>query len=77
MLVFLLQKRSRIGFDESNEEEMLDLLSVIPPDLTSIVGQLYMEKDARVRLSDLADFGEENRRPLRPQRRVQVHSTSQ
>ena len=66
MLIFFLQKRGRIGFDESNEEEMLDLLSVIPPDLASIVGQLYMEKDARVRLSDLADFGEENRRPLRP-----------
>jgi len=53
MLVFFLQKRSRLSFDESDEEEMLDLLSV--GCATSSAGQSRVAEDAMVGPSELMD----------------------
>jgi len=36
---------------------MLDLLSAAPPGMASSAGQLHVEKDARVRPSELVDSG--------------------
>jgi len=41
-----LQKRSKIGFDESDEEEMHDLLAVAPACPITNVGRSHMAEDA-------------------------------
>ena len=52
MLVFFLKKRSRLGFDESDEEEILDKQSVVLACSAS-----HMVEDARVGPSELMDSG--------------------
>ena len=56
ILVFFLQKRSRIGFDES-DEEMLDLLAVAPGCPIAVTGKSPVAEDARVGPFELIDSG--------------------
>ena len=54
---FLLLKRSKIGFNDSTEEEKLDLLSAASPGPSSSAGQLHVSKDALIGPSELANSG--------------------
>ena len=56
-LFFLLQKRSRLGFDESDEEEMQDILAAALGYLVAAGGQFSVVEGAQVRPSELMDSG--------------------
>ena len=56
-LFFLLQKRSMLGFNEFDEEEMLDLLVGTHADPVAAGGQFLMAGDARVGSSEPMDSG--------------------
>jgi len=57
MLIFFSQKRSKLSFDESNEEEMLDLLAAAPACRIAVAGHSLVTEDARVGPSELMDSG--------------------
>ena len=66
MLVFFLQKRSIINFDESDEEKMRDLLAATPACPIVSAGQSRMAADTQIRSLTLLDL--ELRGPPRPLR---------
>ena len=64
-------QKSRIDFDESDEEEMQDLLATAPACPITNAGQSHVTEDARVGPSDLIGSGARGTpQPLRLPRRV-------
>ena len=56
MFVSLLQKRSRLVFDGSDEEEITDLLVGLPARPTPVAGQSLVAEDAWIGSSELVDL---------------------
>jgi len=57
MLVFLLQKRLKLQFDEADEEGMTDLLVAAATHLSTTAEQSPVAKEAQVEPSERVDSG--------------------
>jgi len=64
MLISLLQKRIRLDFDESDEEEMAELLADAPACSTTAAVKPCEAGDARVRRSEPVDSGTRMASPI-------------